>query len=622
MKYIVLTATFLLLHQSLPAQVLMAKLKPEYLHYLKGDSIQHPRLRTLMHTLGIAKSSSVLKKHESNTSLTGVVRLQFREKENGPALVKALEQSGYFIFVEEQKTTPNTPMHRPNDPFAQPDTGKQDYLARIHAYEAWDITKGDPKAFICVIDNGLDWNHIEFKNKIYFNLGDTLDGLDNDNDGYTDNYIGWDFANMDPFPEDTTGSSNHGTEVAGVATAQSNNGFGIASVGYNTKVMPLKIFGSQGNDYDAIIYAAQHGCKVINLSWGSPGSYDQYEQAVINYAAVSHDAVLVGATWPQEQEGIYTYPADYDNVISVVALNSSNGKAYPQTFHYWTDISAPGDNVLTSIPRNSFGYNSGTSLSTPMVSGAAALVRAKYPWMNSSQVQALLRLTTSNIDTVGNNKNYLEKMGHGMLNVYRALTDSVPSIEMINYTMKRLKSDTFNIQFNAKNILWPTKNLQLSIRSITKGLGITDSTAYIGALGMGDSTGTAFSDIKFRILPYTTQQYDLVRIGIDDPSINFHDYLYFYLDKKRYIDILTSVPEQTEESPSIRVYPNPSTQFIFVEGEGMQEASIQDMLGNTVLKKTNEASIFPFDLTDQPAGIYVAKVRTSTQTYSYKFLKE
>lgn len=621
MKHLLTLAAILLCH-SIHAQVLVGKLKPEYQESLKGDSIQHKRLRTLISILGISKTKGLKVKKNQKSSLSGIVYMYYKDKENGTDLVEALNQSGYFVYVEEKKGAINRPLFLPNDPFSRPDTGKQDYLAKIHAYEAWEITKGDPNAFICVIDNGLDWNHREFKDKIYYNLGDPVDGIDNDNDGYTDNYMGWDFANHDAIPEDTIGPNyGHGTEVAGLATANSNNSFGIASVGYNTKVLPLKIFGNEGNDYDAIIYAAEHGCKVINLSWGNTYGY-QHEQDIINYAALDYDAVLVGATWPVEQEGIYTYPADYKNVISAVGLNATNGKAIPQTYHYWTDISVPSDNVFTSFPKNNFGYNSGISLGVPMISGAAALVRHKYPWMNSTQVQELLRLTTTDIDTIGNNENYHEKMGHGMLNVYRALTDSVPAVQMLSYTMKRKTSDTFNIQLSAKNILWPTKNLQLSIRSITKGLGITDSTAYIGSLGMNDSTGTLFPDLKFRILPYTSEQYDLVRIGIDDPSLNYHDYLYFYLDKKDFVDIVTSEKEETEESPRIRVYPNPSTQFIFVEGEDMQEVSIQDILGHTLWKKPAETSLLPFDLTEQPSGIYVAKVRTSHHTYSYKFLKE
>jgi len=621
MKHLLLITGYLLC-QSLYAQVLTAKLKTEYHPHLKGDSIQHARISSLIKELGIYQTKA-LKVKKSNSSLAGIVQLHYRQKENGPALVSALKQSGYFEFVEEKKSAPNRPMHLPNDPLSRPDTGKQDYLTKIHAYEAWEISKGDSNAFICVIDNGLDWNSKEFKDKVYYNLGDTLDGLDNDNDGYIDNYMGWDFANGDPFPEDTTISWGHGTEVSGIATAKSNNGFGIASVGYSTKVLPLKIFGNNGNDYDAIIYAADHGCKVINLSWGSPNSYSDWEQAVINYAAIDNDAVLVGATWPEEQEGIYTYPADYSNVISAVGLNAANGKAIPQTYHYWTDIAVPANDIFTSFPKNNFGFNSGISLGVPMISGAAALVRHKYPWMNSTQVQELLRLTTTNIDTLGNNKNYREKMGHGLLNVYRALTDSVPAIQMLEYTLKRVRSDTFNLQFIAKNILWPTKSLLFTISSVTKGLGMADSTAFVGSMAMSEMTTTPLPDLKFRILPYTTERYDLVRIGIDDTSLNFHDYFYFYLDKKSFVDIATSTSKmETKESPLFRVYPNPSAQYIFVEGEDMQEVTIQDMLGQMVLKKETEASLVPFDMTEQPAGLYVAKVRTSSHTYSYKFLKE
>ncbi len=614
----------------LSAQHIIAKLKEDYLPFIQSGNLVHPRLTPLLAALHVSKTTPLLSSYKKSRFLNGILEIHLKDTTYRKTVIASLLQSGYFQYVEPTADKRNKLLHIPSDPFADPVTGSQDYLARIHAYEGWDISKGDTNSFICFIDNGVEWTHPEFQHKIHYNTADPIDSIDNDNDGYVDNYMGWDFVTNDPFPEDSTGDSGHGTEVAGVATARTNNGLGIASVGYNTKMVPIKIFGNNSistyAQYRSIMYAADRGCKVINLSWGSTGGSYQYEQDIINYAALEKDAVLVGATYPTEGENIFTTPADYDNVISALALYIDDTKSYPQSYHHWIDMSVPGINILTTGLNGGYAYPSGISVGVPMISATASLARGKYPWMNSAQIAELLRVTGDDIDTVKTNVQFKEKLGHGKLNVYRALRDTTtPAIRIPEYTLIQLNKDTFSLQLGFKNYLWPTQQLQLAFRSTdSSAFEVVDSTAYVGKVGMLDSSFTLLGDIRFRVLPYASDEaYALVRIGIEDTSLHYKDYFYFYINKDDYIPaIVTELPEQDSETP-FHVFPNPTKDMIFMETNNLEEASIQDLLGHTVAEtKTLDGGIASLDLRNQPQGVYVARIRTKSKTYTYKFLKE
>lgn len=155
----------------------------------------------------------------------------------------------------------------PNDPDALPGTGKQDYLSVVKAYDAWQIEKGDSSVIIGVLDTGVDLEHQDLMGNLYYNQQDPLNGVDDDGDGYIDNHLGWDMADQDNDP--TADKSQHGTMVTGIAAATTGNGKGIAGAGFRSSYMPVKVFRSSDNifrrGYEAIAYAADKGCKVINL---------------------------------------------------------------------------------------------------------------------------------------------------------------------------------------------------------------------------------------------------------------------------------------------------------------------------------------------------------------------
>ena len=612
------------------SQDIVAKLKPEYYYFLSDTGISNKKLNALLKSMDVKKTTKILKKkHLKPTALDGIFGMYLKTNKYKENVVKSLQQTGYFKYVQSRDDKKNRPLSSiPNDPFADPVTGSQYYLEQINAYKAWEVSKGDTNVVICVVDNGVDWNHPEVKSKIKYNKADPFDGKDNDKDGFVDNYMGWDVANNDAFPEDSTGAKAHGTSVAAIAAGLTNNNLGIASVGYNCKFLPIKIFkdgNPAGNEaYNGVIYAAQHGCKVINLSWGSVDGYDDYEQSVINYAVIDNDAVVVAASFPKEEEFAFTFPADYENVLSVVGLDANSLKGRPQSYHYWLDVSVPSNDIITADLNAGYRTTSGVSLGVPMVSGAAALARSIYPKMNATQIQELLRVTSTNVDTIGTNKNYKEKMGKGRLDVFKALTDTItPAVRILNYQMQKMGGDTISLQLGFKNYLWKAKSLVFDFSQLYGGFQIIDSMAEYGILKSGDSSFTSFANIRFKILPYTaTNSNELVRIGVRDTANNYNDYQYFGLDKNAVNPPIITKLNEDEQLSEVKIFPNPCSETIYFELENAEEISISDLSGKVLFEQKNPSEIVSVNMEEMKAGIYLAKIRTKTGTHSSKFIKK
>ena len=284
---------------------LIVKLKPTSADQFRrpGPAALAPALRTTLSRLGAAAQAKFPASVAPGPNRPGAVDLGLLYEVRVPASAslddtrRQLLKTGLVEYVEPLYSYP--PLQQPNDPLADSTRANGQYhLKNIRAYRAWDVTQGDTSIVIGIVDGGTRLTHEDLATQFQPNRQDPIDGLDNDGDGYVDNYYGWDFADHDNDPGRDP-SSVHGILVAGCAAGATNNGKGIAGVGYRCRFLPLKIYpstptGSFGG-YEAIVYAADHGCQIINLSWGAPGGYSQYEQDVINYAAINHDVVVVAA---------------------------------------------------------------------------------------------------------------------------------------------------------------------------------------------------------------------------------------------------------------------------------------------------------------------------------------
>ena len=413
------------------------------------------------------------------------------------------------------------PQYQPNDPLADSTltslTASQFYLKQIHAYRAWDITRGDTSMVIGITDGGVRLTHEDLRQQVKHNYADPINGLDDDGDGYIDNFTGWDLANND---NDCGYDINiiHGSLVTGVATARADNGVGIAGVGNKCRFLPLNIYPNTltGNfaGIEAVVYAADHGCQVINMSWGAPGGYSRFEQDAMTYAAVNRNAVLVAAAGNTNADLVF-YPASYDHVLSVSGVQNTDQKSPNATFNHRVDMVAPGLSILTTL-----GYHGpsaggtadadyiaagGTSFAAPMVSAAAALVRVRFPQLTADQVAAQLRQTTDNIDGLPANAVWAGRLGTGRLNVLKALTEArhqearVISSVFAPVRAAYLPGDTLHLAVDVQNLLLPVAGLTVTLTSLSPYLTVRQGSFAVGSLGTLARTSNSAAPFRLAV---------------------------------------------------------------------------------------------------------------------------
>lgn len=280
-----------------------------------------------------------------------------------------------------------------------PDLGGNNWgLDLVNAPEAWAQGFTGEDTVVAVIDTGVDYTHVDLDDNLWVNSGEIAgNGIDDDGNGYVDDVRGWDFVEDDNNPMDLRG---HGTHVAGTIAAE-NNGFGVTGVAYNAQIMPVRVLNENGSGFwsdvaDGIIYAADNGADVINLSLG--GGYSSAIEAAVEYATALGSVVVMaagnsGASQP-------TYPANFatDWGIAVGAVNSSNRMAWFSNQAGTTPLDyvvAPGVSVLSTTPGNAYASYSGTSMAAPHVAGVAALLLSANPHLTSAQVESILTATAN-----------------------------------------------------------------------------------------------------------------------------------------------------------------------------------------------------------------------------------
>ncbi|MDP2631811.1 MAG: S8 family peptidase [Candidatus Uhrbacteria bacterium] len=328
----------------------------------------------------------------------------------------------------------------PDDPLLN----EQWYLGAISAEDAWDTETGSREVIVAVLDAGVDLNHPDLDMNIWTNPGEIAgNGIDDDKNGFVDDIHGWDFVDNDhdPVPYVGSGSTNdaiaHGSLVAGLIGAEGNNGEGVTGVAWKVSIMSIRILdatggGSSYNATRAINYAVQNGADVINLSFSGDESTndlrdavrDAYQAGVVVVAALGNNA--------RNTDIEPIYPACYKSGLEdwIIGVASSGLTDDHSTFSNYgkncTDISAPGeqiDGLTYNDSSNGFtdlyayGWN-GTSMSAPLVSGAAVLLIAHYPDLSATDVRNILKLSVDPMPVLGV---YRGKVGAGRLNVARAL---------------------------------------------------------------------------------------------------------------------------------------------------------------------------------------------------------
>ncbi|MCJ7576692.1 MAG: S8 family serine peptidase [Dehalococcoidia bacterium] len=309
----------------------------------------------------------------------------------GHAMAKAKAYSSNARVAYAEPDFVAQALGSPDDPYFDLQWG----LTKIEAPQAWEVTTGSGSINIAILDTGVDLDHPDLANKIVSNIDFSTSATTND-------------------------VYNHGTHVAGIAAAMTNNAIGVAGLGYTSTIMNVKVLsdtgsGSYSGIASGIIWAADNGAEIINLSLAGSFGASTLEDAV-NYAWSK--GVVVVAAAGNSGNTTPMYPAYYTNCIAVAATDINDARASWSNYGDWVDVAAPGASIYSMRKDNKYGYGSGTSMASPHVAGLAALVFTMVSDANgdgqlNDEVRARIEATCDDIGIIG--------IGSGRINAYRAV---------------------------------------------------------------------------------------------------------------------------------------------------------------------------------------------------------
>ena len=374
---------------------------------------------------------------------------------------RRLSSNPLVVYAEPNGIVTGTTI--PNDT----NYGLQWNMGKINATQAWDITTGSSNITIAIVDSGVDYSHLD--------LNDPQKLLP-----------GWDYVNNDNNAQDDFG---HGTHVAGIAAASTNNGRGVAGVAWGSKILPVKVLdntnhGTNANVALGIRYAVDHGAKVINLSLGSSTDSTSVRDQ-INFAYSQN--VVVVASAGNDGTSAYSYPASNDHVISVAATDSND--AHP-SFSQYNDkvavaapgVAASGAGIYSTYWSNAYAYMYGTSMAAPHVSGLAALLLSQNSSLTPDQIKYQLEANAEHKGTLKFDPQY----GFGRINAYFALRTH------INYLMPWYDEQSVGMQ-NWVMTANPSTNTSGLNYSITTGANVASNLKGTNYAIPGLSRGLDFS---------------------------------------------------------------------------------------------------------------------------------
>jgi Subtilase family len=344
----------------------------------------------------------------TNSNLKRVYRLTLEN----PALVeKFIDGLGKDIAVEYVEKVPLMKISVvPNDPFIS----TQYSLSTIKAYEAWNVSQGNSTIKIAICDNAIQTNHPDLQANML---------------------PGYDVADGDSDPNPPSADFAHGTHVAGTAGAVTNNGIGIASMGFNNiKLVPVKSSTNTSggilitHPYEGVVWAAQNNrANIINTSWGGGGysateqaiADDVYSRGMIWVAAAGNDASSTGM-----------YPAAYNNVLSVASTTSTDARSSFSNYGTTIDFCAPGSGIYSTVPFDLYDTYNGTSMASPLAASVLGYIWSVNPTLTNTQLIALIKNTCDNIDA--QNPAFVGLLGSGRINVLRAVQQACPNPPVVS----------------------------------------------------------------------------------------------------------------------------------------------------------------------------------------------
>lgn len=369
---------------------------------------------------GVTKITRTFHQASDDKDLPKILRVRFSQIGSVQELIDELKNTTGIEYAEK---VPLAKIHAiPNDP------NFPAHLNQINAQNAWNVFNGNSNITVAIVDNAVMWTHEDLVANTYTNTNEIPNNnIDDDNNGYIDDVNGYDVADLDNNTVPTNSLMNHGTYCAGIAGATTDNSVGVASIGWNIKIIPVKCQYDGGSTsivstgYEGIIYAAKAGARIISCSWGDAG-YSVSEQLAVNYAwnkgcIIISSAGNLSSTTPN-------YPCAYNHVYCVAAVDAADVKLGMSNYGTWVDITAPGNNIMsTSSYTGTPDYliSSGTSAAAPLVAGLAGLMLSKTSYMTQNDVLNCISNTAVNIYTLSGNSTYNNQLGAGRVEAYQAM---------------------------------------------------------------------------------------------------------------------------------------------------------------------------------------------------------
>jgi serine protease len=450
---------------------LFVKFRNSYGHEL-GKTIQNqvafkniPALRSLVAKFGITKVSRPFYQASDDAHLPLIIRLEFDSISKTAVLIKTLSKLPQIEYAEPERLNLSDVV--PNDPLYNTSAG---HLSQVNAPNAWNYFNGNSNVRIAIVDNAVMWTHLDLVQNTYTNTAETAgNGIDDDGNGYIDDVNGYDVADWDNNPVPLFNSMDHGTHCAGIAAARTDNSIGISGMAWNAKIIPVKASGDNVSGilvtrgYEGIIYAVRAKARIISCSWGNQGGSSLTEQYVIDYAW--NRGCLIVASAGNTGNATPNYPGAYSAVYCVASVDNFDIKSSFSNFGSWVDICAPGNSVVSTVPYSSspqYVSYSGTSMSTPLVSGLAALMLSKSPQMTNQDVINCISSTAVNIYTASGNGGFVSgsQLGSGRIDAAAAMACAAnysatpPVANFYAFPLSACPSTT--IQFSDSSLYSPT----------------------------------------------------------------------------------------------------------------------------------------------------------------------
>jgi|GEM_PF-485513 len=414
-------------------------------------------------------------------------------------------------FAPTSNHTPGTLDTTPNDPRFG-DTG-QNYFSYQRIPQAWETSTSDTSIVIAIVDSGVDYLHPDLSANLWRNpqpgrakelFPGIFAAVENDT-------IGWNFWDSGPIfnpvqnGDPRANFSSHGTHVAGIAAASTNNGIGIAASGYHSRYMAVKAGGTAdepraiGFGFEGILYAAVNGADIINASFGTSFN-SQFGRDVVDFAT-SLGSLVVAAAGNTRQFGLF-YPASYTNAVAVASVELNTGTVSNfSTYNFGIDVGATGRSILGTIPDSSYALNTGTSMASPIVAGVAALIRHAHPGWSPQRIQGQLR-STANPSIYNANPSLTWMLGGGLLDAEKAISEPLPAVRLVDAAFENqdgqrlLLNEDGTIRIRLTNTGETATALNWQIETVTGGGDLSTPGGSIGAVAAGD---TLSFDIPLRI---------------------------------------------------------------------------------------------------------------------------